>query len=477
MLATISQLREAKKIHLIAICGTGMGSLAGLFKRAGFDVQGSDNAAYPPMSLHLKELGIKVREGYCPSNLDYRPDVVIIGNACRVTNPEVEAAMERGIPYYSFPQALGAFFLAEKHPVVITGTHGKTTTSALTSWLLEAGGASPGFLIGGITGNFNAGYQLGGGRPFVVEGDEYDTAFFDKGPKFLHYRPLTAVITGIEFDHADIYSSLDEIETAFDDFVQLVPEEGLLIVNGACNSARLRAEKAVSRVVTYGLRDGVDWQASEINFDNSGVSFILTYKQRNMGRFHSPLMGRHNIENALAAIAATYDQDVDISLMKKGLKGFGGVKRRLEIKGKVNEITVIDDFAHHPTAVVATIEALRRHAGESRIWSVFEPRTNSSRRNIFQERYAESFDLADRVIIAPPHNQEAIPSDERMDSSKLVREIRSRGIAAEYIEQTEQIAECIAKEAIPGDLVLIMSNGDFDGLHAKVLTKLRQRGS
>lgn len=473
-------LSKIKSIHLIAVCGMGMGSLAGLLKSSGYQVSGSDEQFYPPMSLQLEELGVELKLGYKPENLNHNPDLVIVGNAVSKGNPEVEEMLAKGMPYMSLPQALAEFYLKEKQPIVIAGTHGKTTTSALISWLLEAGGMEPGFMIGGILKNYGRSYKVGQGKYFVVEGDEYDSAFFDKGPKFLHYQPGTAIITGIEFDHADIYKDLAEIKKAFAQFILSLPEQGQLMVCEDDNNLRELvgqelAGKIQARLVSYGLETKAGWQAQDIRLDQSGSHFVICKDGEPIRELHSPLWGRHNIQNIVCAIGTAYSLGITWEKVEEGLKTFKGVKRRQEIVAEINGITIIDDFAHHPTAVRETILATKARFPQQRLWTVFEPRTNTSKRNIFQEAYSQSFDGAKKIIIADVYRPDKIKAEDRFSPEKLVEDLRRQGIDALHISGTFNILAYLKHYLAPGDLVLIMSNGSFDRLPYRLGAELAAR--
>ncbi len=465
-----------RKIHLVAIGGTGMGSLACLFREAGYVVPGSDHALYPPMSDILAAAGIDVREGFDPSHIDADVDLVVIGNAVSRTNAEAVAATERGLRLESFPSALEALFLATRHPVVVAGTHGKTTTTSITSWLLEACGQAPGFLIGGSPANFTSGARLGSGAPFVIEGDEYDTAYFDKGPKFLHYRPRTAIIGNVEFDHADIYADLESVVRAFESFARLVPEDGRLLLHDVDPHTPRLTAAARARVETVGRGERADWRIVDEGRAAAGTSFrVLTPSDRGrrlLGPFTLALAGAHNVTNATFAIAACHSFAVTERQLVEGIAGFRGVKRRLEVVGEARGVTVIDDFAHHPTAVLATLGALRSRYPGARLWMVFEPRSATSRRAVFQEDFARSFAAADRVVLAPLWEPHKVPDGQRLDVERMVRDVNALGTAATAPGGVDEIVAEIAREAAPGDVVTILSSGSFGGIHRKLLGAL-----
>ncbi len=460
---------KIKHIHLIAICGMGMGSLAGMLKESGYQVTGSDTDTYPPMSNQLASMGIEVRLGHKPENLRDNPDLVIVGNAVSRDNPEVEVMLERRIKYLSFPQALSQFYLSGKDPLVVAGTHGKTTTASLSAWILENAGRDPGFLIGGVLKNFQSSCRLGSGRCFVVEGDEYDSAFFDKEPKFLHYQPQMAIITSIEFDHADIYQSLEEIKISFKKFVSLLPEDGLLLAGIDDPGVREIAGDARCPVEWYGFDPEALWRAGEISFDGKGTNFSLYRGNEYLGRLQSPLSGDHNLLNLLGVIGFCRSLRLSLSEIQEGLKGFQGIKRRQEVKKMVGGVTVIDDFAHHPTAVRSTIDAMKKRYPGRRLWAVFEPRTASSRRKVFQSQYPDAFLKADRIIIADVYKAERIEERERFSPELMVEELVSKGKEARHLGKVDDIVRYLEDNLRNGDIVLLMSNGDFEGIAEKLL--------
>ncbi len=464
-----------RRIHLIGICGTGMGSLAGLLVDAGYEVRGSDQAVYPPMSTMLREKGIRLLEGFLPEHLDDRPDLVIVGNIATRTNPEAVAAAERGIPFLSMPQAIGRLFLERSHPIVIAGTHGKTTTAALMAWVLTAAGRNPSFLVGGVLRNFNRSYGLGRGEEFVIEGDEYETAFFDKGPKFLHYRPRTGILTSVEFDHAEMYPDIDSVKEAFRQFVRLVPEDGLLIYCADDPTVREVVTARSGPSWAYGLGEGSGWRARMLAVDPEGMEFEVTTDGHLLGKFRTPLTGPQNLGNILAVVAAARSRGLEADAIGEGLRTFSGVKRRQEVRGVADGISVIDDFAHHPTAVRLTLRGMRERYPGRRLWGIFEPRTNTSRRSVFQEEYAKSFDDADRILISAVDHPERAPEGQRFSAERLVSDLRARGKDAAYVPTAPEIVTLVAREAGRGDIVLVMSNGPFGGIHEALLTALRGR--
>jgi UDP-N-acetylmuramate: L-alanyl-gamma-D-glutamyl-meso-diaminopimelate ligase len=468
--------KTIRTVHVMGIAGTAMAALAGMLHDAGYVVSGSDTAIYPPMSDYLASLGIPVKQGYVASNLDHRPDLVIVGNVIRAEYEEARALLERDLPYCSFPEAFGHLFLQDAHAIVVAGTHGKTTTTAITGWLLDAAGRSPGFLVGGIARNFDRTARRGAGRLFVIEGDEYDTAFFDKGPKFLHYRARTTDPDLVEFDHADIYRDLDHVKSAFRKLVSGMPADGVLIVRGDDAGAADVARDASCRVVTYGPGQEWDGRTLGVDPDTGTTTFEVTRRGEPFGTFRSMMVGRHNLYNQVAAAAAAHlAAGVTPDELATGFASFAGVKRRQEVLGEPGGVTVIDDFAHHPTAVEVTLAALRERFGQRRLWAVWEPRSATSRRAVFQEDYAKAFAAADRVIVPPPFDQSRIAEADRFSSERLVADLRAAGVDAVELEQPDAIAATIAAQALPKDVVAILSNGAFGGLHKKLLALLEER--
>ncbi|MCF6290081.1 MAG: UDP-N-acetylmuramate:L-alanyl-gamma-D-glutamyl-meso-diaminopimelate ligase [Desulfobacterales bacterium] len=462
-------------IHLIGICGTGMGALAGLLHGQGYKVTGSDRQVYPPMSDFLARLGIPVISGHGPENLVPRPDLVVVGNVVTRKNSEAVALAAAGIPYLSFPQAIRTFFLAGKRPLVVAGTHGKTTTSSMLAVMLHAAGNTPGFMIGGLVQEFGRNFNTSNSPFFVLEGDEYDTAFFDKGPKFLHYRPEIAIITSIEFDHADIYEDLEAVKRSFARLVAIMPGDGCIIACADDPVVREIVSQARCRVESYGQGADADWQLEELRVTPRGTTFRVQYRDEFYGDFASPMPGRHNGLNGLAAIAVLHRLGIGPETTAAGLASFKGVKRRQEVRGEVDGITVIDDFAHHPTAVRETLAALGEAYQGRRLIAVFEPRTNTSMRNVFQGRYAGCFDHSDMVIVREPPALHKVPPGERFSSKQLVADLASRGRDALYFADTDEILDHLRRSAIPGDVIAILSNGGFDNIHARLLDLLGAR--
>jgi UDP-N-acetylmuramate: L-alanyl-gamma-D-glutamyl-meso-diaminopimelate ligase len=465
---------RAEKIYLMGIGGIAMGTLATMLREKGFPVTGSDQNVYPPMSHHLERMGIPVYLGYDADNLrQSRPDLVVIGNVIRRENPEAIHVMELGIPYVSMPQAIDRFFLGEQRSLVVAGTHGKSTTSALLAWQLFHGGMDPSVFVGAFLKDWGASHRLGKGPFMIIEGDEYDTAFFDKGPKFLHYRPHIGVLTSIELDHADIFRDMDAVRTAFRQFVRLIPTEGTLILNVDDAECRRLQPLCQGSVMGYGTSVDAAWRLLEVSHHGDHVK--LRFRDPLQGtvcELKSPLPGRHNALNTVAAIAVSRLAGMDYASLSTGLERFQGVKRRQDRIGEVGDILVIDDFAHHPTAVQETIQAIRLAHPGRRVIAAFEPRTNSSRRNIFQEAYARAFDSADLICIKTPGGLELIAPSERMDCARLVRDLESRDKQAHLSLSTEELIELLVHEAKPGDVILCMSNGSFDGLPVRLMEAL-----
>ncbi len=463
-------------VHLMGICGTAMAALAGLLQAGGLLVSGSDQQVYPPMSDFLAGLGIEVLSGYRAEHLASRPDLVIVGNVITRANPEAQALAELRLPYLSLPQAVGHFLLAGKTSLVVTGTHGKTTTSSLLASMLHYLGADPGFMIGGIVQEFGRNFRLGQGPYCVVEGDEYDTAFFDKGPKFLHYRPRIAVITSIEFDHADIYADLEAVIASFRRLVAIMPEDGALVANLDDPVVAQVCREANCPVFGYGEGQGLTWRLAELDIRPDGTWFSVYKDGRPQGRFHTRMPGRHNALNSLAVIAVLERLGFAVADLAVHLPRFPGVRRRQEVRGEVDGVTVIDDFAHHPTAVRETLAALRAAYPGRRLVAVFEPRTNSSRRRVFQDDYALVFDQADEVIVKEPPPLAALNEESRFSATRLIADLNRRGLKAAYQPDTGSIIEDLSRSARPGDVIAIMSNGGFDNIHPRLLDRLAHRG-
>ena len=464
-----------KTIHLIAACGTAMGALACILKDRGYRVTGSDHNVYPPMSTFLAQKGITLASGFDAAHLDYRPDLVVVGNTVSRSNVEVEQMLALGLNYCSMPQALNRFLVGPGRSLLVTGTHGKTTTSSLLAWVLYSAGLDPSFMIGGILKNFSSNYRIGQGEYVVIEGDEYDTAYFDKGPKFLHYTPAAAVMTSVEFDHADIFRDLAHVKETFRQFALGLDQNSLLAVYDADENIPVVIADSPARLQRYGRQSQSAWQLGDIDIRPPRTEFSVYYNSRLFGRFETRLTGNHNLLNALAVIAVANHFGVSADEIGRALASFEGIKRRQEVRGEINGITVMDDFAHHPTAVRETIQAVKPFYPDGRLIAVFEPRTNSSMRSVFQEVYPTVFDAADLVCIREPSLLHKIPQEERFSAARLVADINKRGIAANYYADTDSIIEFVAGKAAAGDVILIMSNGGFDNIHERLLKTLEKK--
>lgn len=464
-----------KSIHILGICGTGMAALAGMLQKDGYNVQGSDSHVYPPMSDFLEQLGIVIHNGYSAENLATKPDLVIVGNVIRQVNPEAQALAESDIPYLSFPQALAHFFIQGKTSLVVSGTHGKTTTCSLLASALYHAELDPTFMIGGIVREFNSNFRIGAGEYFVAEGDEYDTAFFDKESKFLHYRPSVAIITSLEFDHADIFEDLDAIKKAFKKFVSLLPKDGLIVANFDDTDVIEVIQDAPCKVISYGLGEKNFWSIQDISINNGVTTFTALKNSNPFFSFSVRLPGTHNALNTLSVIAVLDYLGYPAERFESGLLNFGGVKRRQEIRGIENSVTVIDDFAHHPTAVLETLKALKKSYSSQRLIAVFEPRTNSSRRSIFQKDYVKAFDAADLVIIREPVPLESYSVGDLFSAIKLSADLSKRGVKNVCFGNATEILDYLAKELQAEDIVAVLSNGGFENIHERLLEQLRNQ--
>jgi UDP-N-acetylmuramate: L-alanyl-gamma-D-glutamyl-meso-diaminopimelate ligase len=467
------------RVYLIGICGTAMASLAGMLQQRGYLVSGSDEHVYPPMSTYLERLGIPVLEGYTKDHLERsRPDLVVIGNAAASTNAEAAATLAMDLAYTSMPEAIYGLFIKGKRSIVVTGTHGKTTTTSLMAWILEAAGRDPSMVVGGIPLNFDQNFKLGEGADFVIEGDEYNTAFFDKGPKFLHYRASSLIVNNIEFDHADIFPSLDAIVEAFRQVVQQLAPDDLIVANGDDALVTSLRRDARARWLTFGVARTNDLFAGGIDLIPSGAVFTVWWEGREWFRFTTTLSGRHNVLNALACIAVAREAGLSAEQIQRGLESFQGIKRRMEVRGVERGVTVIDDFAHHPTAIATTLDGARKRYPGRQIWALFEPRSISSARKEFEAAYIDAFHQADRVVIGPIFHRGRYETRYGIDKMMSVRNILdglvADGIPAEQIDDFDALAQRVASEAKEGDLVLIMSSGAFGGVHEKILERLRE---
>lgn len=479
--------KAVKSVHLMGIGGSAMGNFAGMLQARGLEVRGSDAGVFDPMRANLCGWNIPFAEGYAAENLDWRPDLVIVGNVIRRDNPEAVAMRALNLPYTSFPEALGEWLLAERTPVVVCGTHGKTTTTSLLAWLLEATGQNPGLLVGGVPLNLGRSFQQGSGSAFVIEGDEYDTAYYDKRPKFVHYRPHHAILTSVEFDHADIYPDFAAVSRTFRLLCSLVHPGGQLCAWG--NDPRVTdvLNACRAKVLRYGLSDDpratgvpdLDATATITELGPRGATFDLHIGTRHVGRFQSPMAGRHNVLNATAALLTALDLGVPVAGLIEALASFAGIKKRQEVRGVVGDVVVMDDYAHHPTAVKETVAAIRAQYPGQRLWALFEAESNTSRRQVFQDAYVDAFARAgaDRVIFCSPLRKagDPLPDQAVLDMPKLCADITAAGVPAEFIPDVNDIVARVAEQAQPRDVVLGMSGRNFRGLHALLLDALEQK--
>ena len=460
-------LKPVRRIHFMGVCGTAMGAVAAAIRDLGFVISGSDENVYPPMSTFLAKKQIPIFAGYRPENVPDDVDLVVIGNAIFRGNPELESVLKRKLLYRSLPETIKDFFLQGKQNVVVTGTHGKTTTTALVTWIFSEAGLNPGFLIGGIAKDLQRGASFPDSQYFILEGDEYDTAFFDKRSKFLHYLPETLVINNIEFDHADIFHDLEEIKTSFRRLVNIVPQSGRLFINADDPNCLEVTQKAFAPVTTVGLSENAHCRLEEIEYHQSGSKFRI-----GKDLFETSLIGEFNVRNAGMATAVALSHGVNLATIQKALRTFQGVARRQEIRGEVNGIKVIDDFGHHPTAIKETLNALRCRFPAHRLWAIFEPRSNTTRRAVFQQQLPDALSIADGVILAEVARIEQVPPEDRLDPWKVVKSIQQTGKPAFYEPGINQIVERMKPLARPGDVIVVFSNGGFGGIHNKLLAAL-----
>jgi UDP-N-acetylmuramate: L-alanyl-gamma-D-glutamyl-meso-diaminopimelate ligase len=469
-------LSNGKHVHVIGIGGSAMAPLAGMLRESGYRVTGSDAGVYPPASTLLESLGISFFNSFDAAHMQPAPDLAVIGNIIARGNPELEEVLDRKIPYRSLPEILEEVCLPGKHSIVISGTHGKTTTTAMLAWIFETAGKKPNFLVGGVAENFGKSYGLGGGAEFILEGDEYETAFWDRGPKFFHYHPDDLIITSLEYDHADIYPDFETYQLAFRRLVNLVPRRGRVVIWGDVDESgpalRHAAEKALCPVQTYGFDAANDWVASDFAVEGDKMRFRVAHRAKPFGEFALVATGRHNAMNAMAAMAVADGRGISSEVIAKALATFRSVKRRMDVKGEVGGVLVVDDFAHHPTAVKATIEAARGRWPGRRLWAILEPRSNSMRRKVFQEALPKALALGDRVILGGVFRAQQLGDENRLDPESVAESVRALGKDARVFPSSDAIAEHLATEAKAGDLFLIMSNGSFDGLCEKLLKKL-----
>lgn len=468
MIREIKDLNPRAHVHLMGICGTAMGSLAGLLKARGFHVTGSDQNIYPPMSTQLEHLNIPIMKGFKKENLNPKPDFVVVGNVISKKNEEAQALLSSQIPYSSLPQVMEDLILSDTQNIVVAGTHGKTTTTAMIAWIADQCGFKPGFLIGGVAKNFGNTFRLPQGPYFVIEGDEYDTAFFDKVPKFVHYKPKYTILSSIEYDHADIYPDLLAVKRAFSLLIEKMDPRGLMVTRAEDLNVR-EVARSFSNIVSFGWSDG-DFRVGK--WEPRDGSFEVLYSQKVEAKIKLNLIGRYNVLNALSAYALSKELGWDHKSVIKALETFQGVKRRQEIIGESHGILVIEDFAHHPTAVQLTIDAVKERYPEGTLFSIFEPRSATSRRKVFQEEYVHAFEKSDHVLISKPYDQSRIPESERFSSELLVRNLQSKKIKAVTVSDNNEIVKYIKQETKYGDIVLVMSNGGFDGLYNQLLSSL-----
>jgi UDP-N-acetylmuramate: L-alanyl-gamma-D-glutamyl-meso-diaminopimelate ligase len=462
-------VKEApKSFHFLGICGTAMASVAAALKERGFKVTGSDENVYPPMSTFLQEKGISSKEGYGAENIPADADVVVIGNAIKRGNPEVEAVLNRKLLYLSLPEVLKNYFLRGRHNLVVTGTHGKTTTTALLTWIMEKAGYKPGYVIGGLPKNLGQGARLNDSKYFVIEGDEYDSAFFDKRSKFIHYLPELLIINNIEFDHADIFNNLDEIKLSFRRLLNIVPRNGMVLVNGDDPNCVEVAKDCLAQMIEVGFSKNCAQRIRDVACSAEGSRFKLGDET-----FEIPLVGEFNVHNAAMAAMAARFYDVPKAKIDSAFKSFAGIARRQEVRGEVRGVKVIDDFGHHPTAIAQTLEALRHRFRGNRLWAVFEPRSNTTRRAVFQQQLPDALKLADGVFMAQVAKLEQIPEEERLNPERVVAAIAKAGRPAFYEQNADAIVDRIVPMLRPNDVVAVFSNGGFDNIHEKLLAALR----
>jgi len=461
--------KEPPNFHFLGICGTAMGAVAAELRERGYRVTGSDENVYPPMSTFLEQKGISASAGFRAENIPADVDVVVIGNAMKRGNPEVETALNRKLFYLSLPEVLKNYFLRGKHNLVVTGTHGKTTTTALLAWVMEKAGRQPGYLLGGIPRNLGQGARLNDSKYFVIEGDEYDTAFFDKRSKFVHYLPELVIVNNIEFDHADIFHDLDEVKLSFRRLLNIVPQNGMVLLNGDDHNCVEVARDCLAQLVEVGFSKNCAQRIRDAAYSATGSRFKLGDEQ-----FEVPLFGEFNVRNAAMAATAARFYDVPKTKIDKALKTFEGVARRQEVRGEESGVTVIDDFAHHPTALAQTLQALRHRFAKRRLWAVFEPRSNTTRRALFQKELGDALQLADGAFVAQVARLEQIPEHERLNPEAVVADIAKSGRPAFYEPNADAIVERITPILKPNDVVAVFSNGGFDNIHEKLLARLRE---
>ena len=456
-----------RHVHFIGICGTAMGAVAAAMRAQGFTVTGSDAAVYPPMSTFLESKGIRLSEGYKPENIPADADLIVVGNAISRGNPEIEAVLNRKLYYLSLPETLKQFFLRGKHNLVVSGTHGKTTTTALLAWILQSAGLNPAYMIGGIAKNLGQGCSLHDAKHTVIEGDEYDTAFFDKRSKFVHYLPELVVVNNIEFDHADIFDDLDAIKLSFRRLLNIVPENGMVLINGDDANCIAVAEGCRAQLVEVGFSPNAGRHIREVSYDPRGSHFTLLDT-----RFSIQLVGEYNVRNAAMAISAAHFYGIPLDVIAKAVAAFEGVKRRQEVRGEVRGITVIDDFGHHPTAIRETLRGLRHQYPGRRLWAIFEPRSNTTRRAVFQHELPAALAEADGIILAQVARQEQLATDDRLDPAHVIADIAATGKPAFYEPGVDAIIARLRPQVQERDVIVILSNGGFGGIHERLLKEL-----
>jgi UDP-N-acetylmuramate: L-alanyl-gamma-D-glutamyl-meso-diaminopimelate ligase len=456
--------------HFLGICGTAMGAVAAALRERKFIISGSDENIYPPISTFLEKHAIALHQGYRPENIPADAEVVVIGNAIKRGNPEVEAVLNRKLFYLSLPEVLKNYFLRGKHNLVVTGTHGKTTTTALLAWIMESAGHEPGFLIGGIPKDFGQGARLNDSKHFVIEGDEYDSAFFDKRSKFLHYLPELVIVNNIEFDHADIFKDVGEIKVSFKRLLNVVPQNGMVLLNGDDSNAVEVAKDCLAQIVEVGFSENCAERIRNVAYSATGSRFKLGEEV-----FELPMIGEFNVRNAAMAATAASFYGVPKATIGQALKSFQGIARRQELRGEAGGVKIIDDFGHHPTAIAQTLQALRHRYSGQRLWAIFEPRSNTTRRAVFQHELPEALKLADGVFISQIARLEQIPENERLDPEAVVDEIKQSGRPAFYEKDAAAIVDRIVPKLAPNDIVVVFSNGGFNNIHEKLLAQLRAK--
>lgn len=461
---------EIKSVHFVGICGTAMASAAAALQEKGFAVTGSDQAIYPPMSTFLAARKIAVMDGYSERNLAHQPDLVVIGNAISRGNPEAEFALDHKLRFCSLPDLLREFFIRGKRCLVVSGTHGKTTTTALLTWVFEHNGLNPSYLIGGIPTNLGQGARFTDSEWFIIEGDEYDTAFFDKRSKFIHYLPEVAIINNLEFDHADIFADLAAVQKTFSHFIRIVPRNGLLLGNGDDPNLAPLLNVNFCPVKRFGLGEHNAVRAANLRLGPSASEFEIP-----SAKFHINLVGELNVRNALAVVAAAKHCGLSNKQIQAAFDTFKGIKRRMEVRGISGGVTVIDDFGHHPTAIRETLRALRVKYAREQLWAIFEPRSNTTRRNVFQAELAEAFADADGVIVSQIARLELLKPEERLDPEKLMLDLKAAGKNAAYLADADAIVAHAGTQVQPGDVVVVFSNGGFGGIHGKLLERFGRR--